>query len=147
MIDLRQARSTDAGKVGAILSQFAKETDWMPDLHTGAEDVAHAGTMIERGWVSIATFDGQVAGFAACNAGAVNALYVMEEARGMGLGTALLQHLQQTHPTLTLWTFQANTLAQEFYEKHGFVEQERTDGAGNDEGLPDIRFEWRKESS
>lgn len=145
MIHLRAARSTDAGKVGAILSEFAQGADWMPKLHTGAEDVAHAGVMIERGWVSIATFNDRVAGFAACNGGVLDALYVASDAQGKGLGTALLQQLQENFPALALWTFQANGRAQDFYVKHGFVEQERTDGAGNDEGLPDVRFEWRKE--
>ncbi|MCX7558998.1 GNAT family N-acetyltransferase [Sulfitobacter sp. F26204] len=146
MIQLREARSTDAGKVGAILTEFAQEADWMPKLHTGAEDVAYAGVMIERGWVSIAMLDGEVAGFAACDAGALDALYVAAKARGKGLGSTLLQHLQGANPALTLWTFQANLRAQTFYEKHGFTEQERTNGARNDEGLPDIRFHWRREA-
>jgi hypothetical protein len=57
----------------------------------------------------------------------------------------LLQHLQGAHEVLTLGTFQAKTAAQDFYVTHGFEEQERTDGTGNDEGLPDIRLQWRKE--
>lgn len=145
MIKLRDARSTDAGKVGAILSEFTATTDWMPRLHTGAEDIAHAGAMIERGWVSIAEVDGDVVGFAACDDNDLDALYVTRSARGNGVGTALLQQLKRAHTALSLWTFQANGPAQEFYVKHGFEEQGRTDGTGNDEGLPDIRFQWRKE--
>ena len=48
---------------------------------------------------------------------------------------------------LGLWTFQANAGAARFISKHGFVEVRRTDGAGNDEGLPDIRFEWQREAA
>lgn len=145
MIKLRAARSTDAGKIGAILSEFAATTDWMPILHSGAEDIAHAGALIERGWVSIAEVDGDVVGFAASDGQDLDALYVVRSARRHGVGTALLQHLQGAHEVLTLWTFQANSAAQDFYVKHGFEEQERTDGTGNDEGLPDIRLQWRKE--
>jgi GNAT superfamily N-acetyltransferase len=144
VIHLRAARSTDAGKIGAILSDFLETTDWMPRLHTGAEDIAHSGVMIERGWVTVAEVDGCVAGFAACNGDDLNALYVAETARGQGVGTALLHRLQAEQPSLNLWTFQANKLAQAFYLKHGFVEVDRSDGTDNDEGLPDIRFEWKR---
>ncbi|MGJ8556472.1 MAG: GNAT family N-acetyltransferase [Sulfitobacter geojensis] len=145
MIALRAARSTDAGKVGAILSEFVATTEWMPQLHTGAEDIAHAGAMVARGWVTVAEVDGDVVGFAACNGVDLDALYVSRAQRGQGVGTALLQHLKQEHAMLKLWTFQANRPAQDFYVKHGFIEQERTDGASTDEGLPDIRYQWRKE--
>ena len=65
MIRLRKARSTDAGAVGAILSEFIDTTDWMPRIHTRAEDLAHAGALIARGWVTVAERDGNVLGFAA----------------------------------------------------------------------------------
>ena len=147
MIMLRHARSTDAGKVGAILSEFTATTEWMPKLHTGAEDVAHAGGMIERGWVTIAQIDGHVVGFSACDGANLDALYVANAEQGKGVGTALLQQLQETRDNLALWTFQANARAQEFYLKHGFQEVAHSDGAGTDEGLPDVRFEWRKEET
>ncbi|GAA6174570.1 GNAT family N-acetyltransferase [Sulfitobacter pacificus] len=146
MTALRAARSTDAGKVGAILTEFVATTDWMPQLHTGAEDIAHAGQLITRGWVTVAEVEGDVIGFAACDGEDLDALYVARSQRGQGVGTALLHHLQKERAVLKLWTFQANLAAQNFYLKHGFVEQERTDGASTDEGLPDIRFQWHKGS-
>jgi len=33
--------------------------------------------------------------------------------------------------------------ARRFYGREGFVEVEHTDGAGNEEGEPDVRLEWR----
>ncbi|MFK7837728.1 MAG: N-acetyltransferase family protein [Sulfitobacter sp.] len=147
MIGLRAARSTDAGAVGAILSEFVDTTHWMPRIHTRAEDLAHAGVMIERGWVIVAEEADKVLGFAACNDADLDALYVAGHARGRGVGSALLAQLQDRHPVLELWTFQANTGAQRFYVRHGFVEMERTNGAGNDEKLPDIRYAWRRETT
>lgn len=143
-VALRKARSTDAGRVGAILSEFIDTTDWMPRIHTRAEDLSFAGLMIERGWVTLSETDAVITGFIARNAETIHALYVAGDCRNRGHGAALLEHMQQANPVLGLWTFQANTGAQAFYARHGFVEVERTDGAGNDEGLPDIRLEWRR---
>ena len=141
---LRPARTTDAGKVGAILSAFVDENDWMPRLHTRAEDIGFAGHMIDKGWVPIAQLDDRVAGFLARDGAIIQALYVAADARRQRCGTALLQPAQSHADRLALWTFQANTAAQSFYDAHGFAEGERTDGAGNDEGLPDIRLVWKR---
>lgn len=147
MIALRAARSTDAGTVGGILTEFAATTDWMPKLHSGAEDIAHAGAMIKRGWVTVAEASGEVIGFSACDGADLDALYVAGAARGQGAGTALLRHVQGQHDRLTLWTFQANVGAQRFYLRHGFSEIERTDGMTTDEKLPDVRFEWQRKGA
>jgi 8-oxo-dGTP pyrophosphatase MutT (NUDIX family) len=34
------------------------------------------------------------------------------------------------------------TALQRFYERHGFIEIERTDGSGNEEQAPDVRYRW-----
>jgi len=46
---------------------------------------------------------------------------------------------------LRLWTFESNTGAQRFYERHGFVATDRTDGRNNEEGAPDILYVWNGE--
>ena len=144
---LRPARSTDAGKTAAVLSGFIDETNWMPRIHTRAEDVSFTADMIDRGWVTVAELDGRVVGFSAREDDTVHALYVNAQARNQGCGASLLQAMQQEQGHLTLWTFQANTGAQRFYERHGFSEAERTDGDRNDEGLPDIRYVWKSGAS
>jgi GNAT superfamily N-acetyltransferase len=141
---LRAARSTDAGKVGDILSDFIDTTAWMARIHTRAQDIHHAGVMIAQGWVHVAEVDGRVIAILAREAADVHALYVAKDMRGHRHGRALLQAAQEATDHLWLWTFQLNDGAQRFYSAHGFKEAERTNGAGNDEGLPDIRFEWRK---
>ena len=143
---LRPAQPTDAGAVGAILSGFIDGTDWMPRIHTRAEDLSFAGHMIEQGWVTVAEDDSGIQAFAARNGADVHALYVARAAQGQGVGAALLTHMQAATDHLTLWTFQANRGAQRFYLRHGFAEVERTDGARNDEGLPDIRYDWHKDA-
>lgn len=72
----------------------------------------------------------------------VTALYVDAEARGLGIGKALLDHAKvNAAGELLLWTFVANTRAQRLYQREGFAEQRRSDG-DNEEGLPDILYRW-----
>ncbi len=42
---------------------------------------------------------------------------------------------------LRLYTFQPHTRARKFYEHHGFVAIEFTDGRSNEEGVPDVLYE------
>ncbi len=142
---IRAAQPLDAGRIGAILSGWVDQTPWMPRLHSRAEDVAHAADLIDRGWVRVAAF-GRVAGFLARDDRVIHALYLAPEARGQGIGKALVDDAKAQVPALTLWTFQNNTRARAFYEREGFAEAARTDGAGNDEGLPDIRYDWHREA-
>jgi GNAT superfamily N-acetyltransferase len=144
---IRAARSTDAGKAGAVMSEFIDETPWMPRIHTRAEDVGFVGSMIERDWVTIALQKEQLVGFLAREGGDIHALYIASSAWRQGAGSALLRHAKDVTAKLSLWTFQANEGALAFYLALGFSEVERTSGAGNDEHLPDIRFEWQKEMS
>ncbi|MCY7298820.1 MAG: GNAT family N-acetyltransferase, partial [Ilumatobacteraceae bacterium] len=63
---------------------------------------------------------------------------------GRGLGDKLMKLAKERSPEgLQLWTFQVNEPARRFYERHGFVVEQLTDGAGNEERAPDIRFVWR----
>ena len=140
---LRPANPLDAGRVGAILSAWIDETPWMPRIHTRAEDIGYAGMMVDRGWVPVSENE-TITGFLARNGDDIHALYIDPDARGQGIGSTLLTDAMRHEDQLTLWTFQANIRAQAFYERHGFAPVERTDGAGNDEGLPDIRYHWQR---
>lgn len=143
-VTLRPATPLDAGRVGAILSGWIDETDWVPRIHTRAEDIAHASTMVDRGWVTVAELEGAITGFLARDAADIHALYIDAGARRLGIGTQLLADAMAQADQLELWTFQRNTRAQAFYERHGFAAIERTNGAENDEGLPDICYIWQR---
>lgn len=141
---LRRACACDAGCAGGLLTDFAANTPWMPQVHSQAEHIEFTATMIGRGWVTVAELDGRVIGFVARHAETVHALYVGEKARGRGIGTVLLRAQQANCDRLELWTFETNAGARAFYRRHGFAETERGSGAGNDEGLPDIRLIWER---
>lgn len=143
---LRPARSTDAGATGQILYRFAREHDWMPELHSCAETIAFCGQMIDAGWVIVAETEAGVVGFLSLNGNKIHSLYLAEPARRQGIGRQLLERAKSGQTSLSLFAFQANADACRFYERNGFAEVARSDGAGNDENLPDIKYVWHSES-
>ena len=73
----------------------------------------------------------------------VGQLYVDPSVTGKGIGAQLLSVAKRERPAgLRLWTFTSNVGAQRFYERHGFVESDRTDGRDNEERSPDILYSW-----
>ena len=73
------------------------------------------------------------------------ALYVSERANGRGVGRVLLGDAKRRSDRLRLRVLEANEWAQRFYQRQGFVESGRGDGAENDENMPDIVYVWTKE--
>ena len=72
----------------------------------------------------------------------INQLYVDPPWIGQGLGSMLVDIAKELHSEhLDLWTFQSNTAARRFYERHGFVAIEATTGQ-NEEHAPDVHYRW-----
>jgi GNAT superfamily N-acetyltransferase len=72
----------------------------------------------------------------------VDQLYVDPGSTGVGIGTRLLDLAKDRRPDgLRLWTFAANAGARRFYERHGFVVVQETDG-DNEEQAPDVCYQW-----
>ena len=123
-----------------IIGGWCRDTPWMPKLHTGEQDLWFAGEVLRTCTVRVGFAGGM--GFLARRGSEVVALYLAPEARGQGLGAALLGEVKATG-AVQLWTFGANAGARRFYRRAGLREVRHTDGAGNDEKLPDIWMEWR----
>ena len=115
-----------------------------PPVHPDDEARAHfAQVLVPSREVWLAEEDGAVVGVLVLGEAELDQLYVVPERTGQGVGAALLRRAQQLRPGgLSLWTFAANAGARRFYARHGFVEVERTDGAGNEERAPDVRLCW-----
>ena len=139
---IRPARDSDAGALGAILSEFVEVTDWMPRLHSRAENISFAAQLIAGHSVFVWGTDRPL-GFIALHQNSIDALYIRNDQHGQGYGSTLLPYAQSMRSELELWTFKQNTPARRFYAKHGFSEVKFTDGSGNDEGLPDVCLTWR----
>ena len=59
------------------------------------------------------------------------------------MGASLLEFAKGRHAALELWTFQRNQRARNFYERFGFSVAQTTNGAGNEEHEPDMRYVWQ----
>ncbi|OIQ44877.1 MAG: GNAT family N-acetyltransferase [Roseobacter sp. MedPE-SW] len=139
---VRPANALDAGRTGWILYRFAQDTPWMPVLHSEAETISFCGVMIDRGWVTVAEQEGRVVGFLARDGAEICSLYLAPGSCGQGIGKALLQEAKAAQPQLWLQAFVANSGARRFYQREGFHQGARGAGQDNEEGLPDIRFDW-----
>jgi len=79
----------------------------------------------------------------------IDQLYVHPAQAAAGVGATLLAHAldwaaaHNASLPVRLYTFQANTHAREFYERHGFVAVALSDGATNEERCPDVLYERR----
>jgi GNAT superfamily N-acetyltransferase len=92
----------------------------------------------------LAEADGAVVGVLALSPGWLEQLYLDPAWRGRGIGDRFVELAKRRQPSgLQLWTFLVNGPARRFYERHGFVAVESTDGAGNEEREPDVRYVWR----
>lgn len=140
-VRLRAAAPEDAPPLARVLGDWVRETGWMPVLHSRDEDIGFLRHLIETTEVTVAE-GGATLGFLALDSEEVRALHLAPDARGRGIGRALLGRAKAARGRLSLWTFQGNRRAIAFYEREGFRVAERTDGSGNEERLPDLRMVW-----
>lgn len=143
---LRRANGSDAvGAADVWLRSFAAalptvcrahDDDEVRDWFSGVV-VPHYET-----WVAVST--GPVVGFLVLAGEELEHLYLDPSWRGRGLGDRFVDLAKKQRPGgLGLWTFQVNGPAQRFYERHGFVAVDRTDGVRNEEHEPDVRYVWQ----
>ncbi|ARZ68395.1 hypothetical protein SMD11_2747 [Streptomyces albireticuli] len=152
---LRRAAAPDAGAVAEVwLRSYDAALPTVRRAHSDDEVRAYFRHVVipeRETWVADAG-DGGIAGVLVLTEGAggrtpgpgrVDQLYLSPDWRGRGLGARFLSLAKERFPAgLELWTFQVNTPAHRFYERHGFTAAERTDGSGNEEREPDVRYVW-----
>jgi GNAT superfamily N-acetyltransferase len=127
-----RAREAALGAIPAPIHSDDEVHEWFATYVTPKLDLwmAESGTKA----VGILVLDGEW----------IDQLYVDPAYLGRGIGTRLLGVAKRERPgLLRLWTFVSNERAQRFYERHGFVEIERTDGSHNEERAPDIQYVYR----
>lgn len=76
----------------------------------------------------------EMLGFVSVHSGnTIGALFVDFEHQGLGIGTALINHVKTVYDTLTLEVYKENLTALRFYKRKGFVvtEEKPSDNAGH----------------
>jgi GNAT superfamily N-acetyltransferase len=145
-LTLRRATRADAVTLADIhIAARAAAMPWLRVVHS-AEETRWWMTQVVVPRLEIWVAEGGTAalGFLALQDEWVEQLYIDPSAWRTGTGSTLLDHAKQRRPAgLTLWTFQRNELARNFYRKHGFIEMRQTDGSANEEREPDVMLEWR----
>ena len=144
---IRQARAEDVDAIATLFRRSYRTLEFLPILHTPEEDREHFAGVVERQDVWVAEEHSDLVGFIALDGDLGTFFYVVPEAHGRGVGSALFGQAQQARPEgFGFWVFQANERARRFYERRGCVAVEFTEGAGNEEEQPDVRYEWRPEN-
>ncbi|MGH3727135.1 MAG: GNAT family N-acetyltransferase [Micromonosporaceae bacterium] len=146
---VRRADPRDAAAVAEVwLRSYAAALPTVRRAHSDDEVRAWFRDVVvpsRETWVAVV--DGTVAAVMVLHGDWLEQLYVDPPYQGRGIGGDLTTLAKRRCPGgLRLWTFQVNAPAQRFYERHGFLAVERTDGAGNEEREPDIRYVWRPRS-
>lgn len=144
---IRRAEAEDAPRLARIHLDARLEA-MPPTIHPEHEVVEWVTGNIDRDEVWVAEVDGQPAAYLRLTEAFLDDLYVHPDHKRAGIGTALLELAMARMPGgFQLWVFEMNQPARAFYARHGLVEVERTDGADNEEKMPDIRMEWSGTSS
>ena len=118
---------------------------WLPVVHTPAETrwwVEHVVLTQLRTWVAVEGDD--VLGFVSVDDARLEQLYLRPERRRQGIGTLLFHRARVAEPAgFTFAVFARNAPARAFYERLGCRVVAEGDGRGNEEGEPDVTYEWR----
>jgi GNAT superfamily N-acetyltransferase len=145
---VRRADSHEAREIADVWlrSRHASVPDIPPPVHSDDDARLYFATVVLptlEVWVVEA--DSAIVALMVLRDDWIDHLYVDPDWIGCGLGSQLLTLAKTLRPSaLHLWTFESNTRARRFYERHGFVAVDRTDG-DNEEGAPDIRYRWTVE--
>src|SRR5262249_31950021 len=124
----------------AIYEPSFATLDFLPQLHTHEEHVAFFRRCVAEGEAYLLGD-----GFAVLSGDMLSHLYVHPRSIGTGIGHTLFEHAKTQRPDgFEFWVFQQNEHARRFYEAHGATAVEFTDGSGNEERTPDVRYEWRR---
>ncbi|GAA1923711.1 GNAT family N-acetyltransferase [Streptantibioticus ferralitis] len=146
--DVVLRRADDADALPAADVWLRSFTAALPSVRCAHDDAevrnwfSHVLVPQYETWVAVT--ENSVVGLLVLNGEELKQLYLDPTWRGRGLGDRFISLAKQRQPDgLALWTFQINKAAQRFYERHGFIAVERTDGLRNEEREPDVRYVWQ----
>lgn len=148
-VTVRRAVVADSPAVTEVLCESRRQyLPYAPMAHT--EDEVHewlSEVLLPDGEVYVAESGHQAVAMLAISTkekvGWIDHLYVRPHWTGQGIGVMLLNVAHaRLKPPFRLYTFQANSGARRFYERHGYQAVSFTDGHDNEEQCPDVLYEW-----
>jgi ribosomal protein S18 acetylase RimI-like enzyme len=140
---IRRATPADAREAAEVFLAARATMTYLPHLHTDEETRAFIQRVVGEAETWVAERDGEVVGFAVIHEGWLAHLYVHPSRFNSDTGGRLFRQVCKAHPEgFQLWAFQQNTGARRFYERHGCALVRLTDGADNEEKLPDALYVW-----
>jgi len=140
---IRRAVASDADAVAEVFLAARSAMTFLPRLHSKAATRMFIRRLVASVETWLALRSNRVAGFASLDGDWLTHLYVDPARQHTGIGSALIEHVKSLRPDgFQLWTFQANGGARRFYERHGCVAVDETDGQRNEEKLPDVLYVW-----
>jgi len=137
----------EADTLAALFSVARRDAmPWLRVVHSDEETREWMrGHVLPQQSVWVATLRSEIVGFAARDGAWLAHLYVKPDWTGKGIGSRLLEVIcaeaARVTPVLRLYTFARNAGARRFYERHGFAVTAQSDGSGNEEREPDVRYE------
>lgn len=144
---IRRAMPADADAITAVLWGSRRAAmPWLTERYTKAEARDWVGrVLLVTAMVWVAVEAGQIVGYAALDDSLLGQLYVVIDHQRQGIGTQLLTVAREAAGSpMSLYVFARNQNARRFYERHDFIVAEERDGSHNEEGEPDVRYEWHR---
>ena len=142
---IRRAEPDDAAAIAEVHRvSMSTAMPWLPDLHT-AEETGDwvANVLLPRQEVWVAEVEGRIVGMMALADELLQQFYIHPCQQGRGIGSALFARAIERYPSgFTFYAFQRNARARAFYERKGCIAIEFGDGSGNEEGEPDVLYQW-----
>ena len=142
---IREATAADAVATAELWLRSRHAAPGVPSPAQSDEDV-HAwfqDVVVPAGGVWVVGHGSVLEAMMVLRRNWVEQLYVAPERLRRGYGSRLLRLAQSSRSELALWTFEANTSARAFYERHGFAVDSAV-STGNEERAPALRYRWCK---
>ena len=118
----RRSSRLDSIACAAIIREWGEQTPWMVPLDELEPMAAWWQDMLETETAWVAENEGRVVGFCVREGDNINGLYVARYAQSFGVGKALLDLAKMDCDRITVWVYEKNSRAWEFYRREGFVE-------------------------
>ncbi|KZL20651.1 putative acetyltransferase [Pseudovibrio axinellae] len=144
-----EIRSAHYNELPAVARMYRHSRDrclsFLPNRYSPKEDLWYFQNVVFESCELINVIsDGQIIGMMATQDDWIEQLYLDPTHLRKGIGSELLSQAKaKSSGKLRLMCFVENSAARSFYEVHGFKEVKRTSGSENEEGAPDILYEWR----